>query len=176
MSPTANAVDVYLLETPDGASWYGYALQAQGSIEPYTQVLTPTYTSANSGAVQNVTGMAVILQPGKYLLRGRFWYAGAGVIGSTQTFAWTFGGTATSALVSWQFNTAAYVAPVSGTTITTSTGASPTITATTYPLDFEAHVVVSVAGTLQLTNTNTTAADEVSIFAGSYLVVTPAAA
>jgi hypothetical protein len=139
-------------------------------------VLGTTFNSGTGTAAQNVTGMAVTLLPGSYLLRGRFWYTAAGTTGSTQTFGFTFGGTATSALVSWQFNTAAYTAPVSGTTLTTSSGLSPTLTTTTYPLDWEAHVVVSAAGTLQLTVTSTTSGDEVSVLAGSYINVQQTAA
>lgn len=176
LNPAAGSLTVFTLETVDGMTWNGAVLQGQSGPPPITQVLGSTFNSGTGIAAQNVTGMAVTLQPGKYLLRGRFWYTAHGTTGSNQTFAFTFGGTASSAQATWQFKTAAYTAPVSGTAITTGSGTSPTLTTTTYPVDFEGHVVVTAAGTLQLTVKSVVSNDEVSVIAGSYLQVQPTAA
>jgi hypothetical protein len=176
LNPAAGSLTVFTLETVDGMTWNGTVLQGQSGPPPITQVLGTTFNSGTGTAAQPVTGMAVTLQPGKYLLRGRFWYTAHGTATSNQTFAFTFGGTASSAQATWQFKTAAYTAPVSGTTITTGSGTSPTLTTTTYPVDFEGHVVVTAAGTLQLTVKSGVSGDEVSVIAGSYLQVQPTAA
>jgi hypothetical protein len=148
----------------DGSVW-----QQAGGGSPTVQVLATTFPSGTGTAAQSVTGMAVNLQPGTYMLRARFWYTAHGTTGSTQTFAWTFGGTTSAVQGGWQFRTAAYTAPVSITALTTSSGLSPVLTTATYPLDFEALAIVTAAGTLQLTVTSTTSGDEVSVLDGSYL-------
>jgi hypothetical protein len=142
----------------------------------FTNHLASAFVSGTGTAAQTVTGMAVTLPSGIFLIRGRFWYTGAGTVGSTQTFAFTFGGTTSDARITWQFKAAAYTAPVSGTALTTGSGASPTLTSTTYAIDVEAYAVVTAAGTLQLTVQSTVSGDEVSVLSGSYLNVEPIAA
>jgi hypothetical protein len=172
-SGTWNGAEL-LLSNEDSSATTNF--QVTGDLNAQRVALPATFSSGAGTSAQNVTGMAAVLTPGTYLLKGRFWYTAHGTTGSTQTFAFTFGGTASSAQVTWQFKTAAYTAPVSGTTVTTSSGLSPTLTTTTYPLDFEARIAVSAAGTLQLTVTSTTGGDEVSVLAGSNLSVQPVAA
>jgi hypothetical protein len=138
--------------------------------------LGSTFNSGTGTSAQNVTGMAVALPVGTCRLRARLWYTAHGTTGSTQTFAWTFGGTASSVQAAWQFKTSSYTAPAAGTSLTVSSGLSPVLTTTTYPLDFEAYAVVTAAGTLQLTVQSGTSGDEVSVLAGSCLDVTPATA
>jgi hypothetical protein len=142
---------------------------------PSLSILGTTFTSGTGTSFQTVTGMSLFLATGTYKLNGRFYYTGAGTVGSTQTFNFTFGGTTSAVQGAWQFRTAAYTAPVSTTTLTTSSGLSPTVTSTTYPLDWEAYAVVTGAGTLQAVVASTTSGDEVSVLAGSYLQYTKTA-
>jgi hypothetical protein len=175
MSPAAGAVDVYMLETYDGAHWFGHVIQAQGSLEPFTQVLGTAFTSGAGTTAQTVTGMAVTLPVGKYSLAAWVPMTPAGVTGSTQTLAWTFGGTASSAAASWKITGPAGITSAVGTALTTSSGASPTMTATGLIGEFAGHAVVTAAGTLQLTVKSTTSGDECTIPAGAWITVTPAA-
>lgn len=146
---------------------------AQALKTPSLTLLGTTFTSGTGTAAQNVTGMNLALVTGgTYKISGRFYFVGAGTVGSTQTFGFTYSGTTSAVEGAWQFKTAAYTAPVNVTALTASSGLSPTITSTIYPLDWEAYVVVTTGGTLQLTVTSTTSGDEVSVLAGSYLQYT----
>jgi hypothetical protein len=133
--------------------------------------LTSAFTTNSSSgtAAQTVTGLSLAL--GAFTYEIELWapYVGAGTVGSTGTWAFTFSGTATTGTgIVGQFFTSAYTAPVYTSTITTGF-TSPTLTSTDTLFHLKGIVVASAAGTLQLTIANTTAADETSVLAGSYL-------
>jgi hypothetical protein len=139
----------------------------------FTAVLGSSFTSGTGTAAQNVTGLAAYLGVGTWKVRGWFPYVGAGTVASTQTFAFTFSGTASGSAgyVAWKNNAAAYAAPTAGAAVTTSF-LTPTITTTVYVMEFTGTVVVSAAGTLQLTVKSTVSGDEVLIEAGAFLEAT----
>jgi hypothetical protein len=154
------------------AQWTPTA-QGQGST---TAALATSFTSATGTAQQNVTGLAALLNVGTWKVRGWFPYVGAGTVGSTQKFAFTFSGTASGSAgyVAWTNKAAAYAAPTVGAAVTTAV-TTATITSTVYVMEVEATVVVSAAGTLQLTVQSTTSGDEITIEAGARLEVTQVA-
>lgn len=137
-----------------------------------TVVLASPFSSGTGVGVQTVTGMSAHLGAGTYILHGWFPYGPAGSTASTQTFAWTWGGTITTCTMTWVPLAAAYAPATPATTITTG-WVSPTMTSTLYVLTFDAYVVVTGAGTLQLTVKSTTSGDEVIISAGAHLDVLP---
>lgn len=133
--------------------------------------LGSAFTSGSGTTATNVTGLAVAPGPGAWKVRGWFPYAGAGTVGSTQKFAFAFGGSAASSYVSWTNHAAAYSAPTMGSAVTT-TFTTATITSTVYYLEFNATINVGAGGTLQLTVQSTTSGDEITIEAGASLEAT----
>ena len=130
------------------------------------------FTSGTGTAQQNVTGLAATLGVGTWKVRGWFPYVGAGTVGSTQKFAFTFGGTAAAgSYIAWVNKAAAYSAPVVSSTVTTAI-TTATITSTVYVMEVTATVVVTAAGALQLTVQSTTSGDEVLIEGGAFLEAT----
>lgn len=149
--------------------WYGTQPQE------FTAALATAFTSATGTAQQNVTGLAAYLSVGTWKVRGWFPYVGAGTVGSTQKFAFTFAGTASaSSYVTWVNQAAAYSAPVTGAAVTTAI-TTATITATPYYMEFTATLIVTAAGLLQLTVQSTTSGDEITIEGGAFLEATQVA-
>jgi hypothetical protein len=131
--------------------------------------LTSPFTTANSGSVQNVTGLSLVLGAFTYELELWAPYVGAGTVGSTSAWAFTFGGTATTGTgLMGTFSTASFGSPTYTTSITNSF-TSPTLTSTDTLFTLKGILVASAGGTLQLTITNTTNADETSVLAGAFL-------
>jgi hypothetical protein len=137
---------------------------------------SPFTTNSSSGtAAQTATGLALTL--GAFTYEIELWapFAGAGTVGSTSTWAFTFGGTATTGTgIVGEFFTSAYTAPVYSTSITNGF-TSPTLTSTDTLFKIRGIIVASGGGVLQLTIANTTAADETSVLAGAYLKALPIA-
>jgi hypothetical protein len=134
--------------------------------------LASSFTSGTGTSAQNVTGLSVPLGVGTWKVRAWLPYAGGGTVGSTQTFAFSFSGTAGSGTyAAWKNNAAAYAAPAAGSAVTTGF-TTPTITSTVYVLEFSATVVVTEAGTLQLTVQSATSGDEVTVEGGALLEAT----
>lgn len=141
-----------------------------------TAVLGAAFTSGTGTAQQPVTGLSAYLGVGTWKVRGWFPYAGAGTVGSTQTFAFTFGGAASASAgyVAWQNQAAAYSPPVTGAAVTTP-AATATITSTVYYMEVTATVVVTAAGVLQLTVQSATSGDEITVESGAFLETAQAA-
>ena len=133
--------------------------------------LSSPFTTANTSGAQTVTGMSLVLGAFTYELELWAPYVGAGTVGSTGVWAFTFGGTTTTVGLVGQFRTSAYTAPTYISTITTGF-TSPTLTSTDTLFYLKGMVIVATTGTLQLTITNTTNADETSVLAGSFLKAT----
>lgn len=134
----------------------------------FAVLTTPFVGGVADTSQHNVTGLAVALGAGTYIINLWAPYNGSGSVGSTSKWAFTFGGTATSAALVNSFQTSAYTAPTYTTTLTT-TFTTPTLTSTTTLAIIQGLIVVSVAGTLQLTIGNTTAADGTTVQTGAYL-------
>lgn len=134
----------------------------------YAILTTPFVGGVADTSQHNVTGLAVALGVGTYVINLWAPYNGSGSVGSTSKWAFTFGGTATTAALVNSFQTSAYTAPTYTTTLTT-TFTTPTLTATTTLALIQGIIVVSVAGTLQLTIGNTTSADGTTVQTGAYL-------
>jgi hypothetical protein len=154
------------VETPQAYSPYVLASDVESA------ALASSFTSGSGTAAQNVTGLSVPLGVGTWKVRGWLPYVGAGTVGSTQTFAFSFSGTAGSGTyVAWKNTAAAYEAPAVGSTVTTPF-TTATITSTPYLLEFSGTVHVTAAGTLQLTVQSTVSGDEVTIEGGALLEAT----
>lgn len=137
--------------------------------------LAATFTGASSASAQNVTGLAAGLQIGVYRFHGCFPYESAQAAG-TATMAFTFSGTAGTVLIIWNEHTLASPygsPPAPGTTITTASPATATLVATAGAwMEVMGTLQVTAAGTLQLQETQSIAADELKILAGSFLEIT----
>jgi len=175
MTSTAGATDVFMLETLDGAHWFGHVIQTQGGLDAFNVVLGTAFTSVSGSGTQNVTGMAVVLPAGKWELEAWVPMTPSGTTGSTQTLAFTFGGTTTSASSSWQIVGSAGTTGGSAATLTTASPASPVMTSTGLIGRWNGHAVVSVSGTLQLTILYGTSGDQATIPVGAYIRATPVA-
>jgi len=158
------AIPLGLLSAGGGDSLYGNSGVGVGRIQ-----LTSTFTSGTGTSAQNVTGMSCTLEPGAYTIAGFFPLHPAGVTGSTQTLAFTFGGTATAGDIRWTITGANSATTAAGNAITTSSGVSPTMTSTGLVGECAGHIVVSAAGTLQLTVQSTTSGDETTLPVGAYM-------
>lgn len=134
--------------------------------------LQTAFNSATGTTVQNVTGMAVTLPVGTWEVTAWIPVSPHGTTGSTQLIAWTFGGTATSATVAWVFQGGTFAAPVIGTSVTTGL-TTPTMTSAGVLVEFRGRVVVTAAGTLQLTVKSGTSGDECTIPVGARIDVQP---
>jgi hypothetical protein len=184
LQDTLSGYDVIELVSYDGATWYGRQVASYGTatgqavaLAPERQrvTLTTPFTSATGTTAQTVTGMSAYLAAGTYRLTGWFPMAPAGVTGSTQVLAFTFGGTASSGWARWRVTGASTETVAAGSAVTTASALSPTMTSTGLVGEFGGQVTVSAAGTLQLTVKSTTSGDEVTVPAGAYLDIEPLA-
>jgi hypothetical protein len=130
----------------------------------------PTFTSASSTAAQNVTGATLTLAVGIYVVEIEAAYEATGTIASTETFGLS-GVTASSVSLTGHVMQLSATATDNLSTLATATSlanamyTSPTKggTAEYGVLWIRGKITVSVAGTLQLVMTNTTAADEATL-------------
>jgi hypothetical protein len=183
LQTAAGGTDVIGMVTYDGETWYGEQLASYGTAASQTVALAPPhqrvtlsspFTSSTGTTAQTVTGMFGYVHAGTYRIEGWFPCVGAGGILSTQTLAWTFNGTASTAQVKWEAivsgETASFTSAVSGTALTTSSAALTMSTSGIFA-EFDAYAVITTPGTLQLTVKSGTSGDEITIPAGSYLDV-----
>ena len=130
-------------------------------------ILRNAFNSATGTTAQTVTGMYAFISPGLYKIRVTVPMLPHGTTGSTQTLAFTWDGTATVYYSSWTISGGTTITTVVGSSLTLSSGASPTMTANGLLGIFEAYVTVTVAGNFQLTVKSTTSNDECTIPVGA---------
>jgi hypothetical protein len=127
-----------------------------------------------------VTGLTAGLGVATYLVTLNLSYLPTGTIGSTSTFNFAFTGTTSTVALNWQIvqpGAASVAALYTSGSITsiTSNMVSPTHVAQGAGLTISGIVIVSGAGTLTVTATDTTSADTITVNGGSYLEVQPIA-
>lgn len=139
-------------------------------------------TATSTTSDQTIPGLAAALGVGKYFVDVRVTYLNAGTIGSTTKFGFSAGPTLTALNMTGyltNFNSTAASNLTTSTNVTSTTLSSgmwttPTHAGTQYQLSqFWGTMTVSVAGTLQFVFANTTAADEITVVAGSIMTVRP---
>lgn len=159
MSQTASAVDIYFLETIDGATWYGRAFQG-GRLATGEQnmILNTTYTLTSSTSAQQLfngtTNGAITLQPGTYLFECEFDLSSLSA--TSGTFGFGFGGTATLGAVKFTANSFKSATPATpsvylGTSATVSSSLNQlqaATTTTTGAASIKGVVRVTAVGTL----------------------------
>jgi hypothetical protein len=129
-----------------------------------------------------VTGLSSTLGVATYLVNLNLNYLPTGTIGSTTTFNFAFTGTVSSVALNWQIiqQLTGNTLSMSGGSISSITGnmLSPshgTTTGFSAGLTVSGIVVISGAGTLSVTATDTTSADTITINGGSFLEIQPIA-
>ena len=184
MSTTASAVDVYLLETSDGAHWYGRAIQ-QGSVADTEQftALTAAYTLTNSTSPQQLfnattNGALTVAGATSYFFESEFVITG--LSGSAHTLDFGFVGTATFTSVKYMIDVnngaagtlaAWQTAVVTSATATAFTAAG--ITTTAVQARLRGIIRINAAGTIIPAITQATAAAAGSVSVNSWFRIWP---
>ncbi|HVT98889.1 MAG TPA: right-handed parallel beta-helix repeat-containing protein [Acidobacteriaceae bacterium] len=136
--------------------------------------LQSAFTMASSASAQNVTGLAVTLQPGTWRVTG-WWPMQQSAGTGTLQFAFTFGGTASAANCRYILTGATSSTTALETSLTALSSASPALSASGMWGDFTGLVTVTAAGTLQL-QVKASATSVQAVFpVGAYLEVEPLA-
>lgn len=186
MSTAPGAVDIYDLETIDGATWFGQARQAS-SVPDAEQfaALSASYTLANSTAAQKLFNVAAngalnVQASTAYFFEGEFEVTGLSA--SAHTISLGFGGTATvtsvkyiadrldssTAFTSAQAWTKQVVTSASATALTAAG-----VTTTGLAVQLRGIIRINAGGTLIPQITQGTAAAAAIVSANSWIRLTP---
>jgi len=140
----------------------------------FISTLATNTTGFANTSLTTITGFSTPLGIGTYLVVLFVPYLPTGTIGSTSTFALSFTGTATGGALA-NFTVHNTSAQLSQNSAPSTSFVSPTHTAANTLVQINATFVVTVAGTLTGQASVQTAADTMTMFAGSYMEVQPVA-
>lgn len=185
MSASPGATDIYLLETYDGARWYGFPMVQQGVVDDTEQfvALTGTRTLVNNASAQAIfnattNGALTVAAATSYFFECEFDLTGLSA--SAHTLSFGFGGTATYTSARWKADTGTGAAgtPVAWLSSVFNVATASVITASATTTTAQARIAgivrVNAAGTLipQITQTTNTTAAIIGV--NSWFRITPA--